>query len=86
MLSDIHKATEEIATVNNTKIEKIRLHLIEVGSVVRRGGFHQQLIKICFVLVILTLSCKTLGFDVLVKVTSLPLWPRRMHKVKDRER
>lgn len=26
---DIHKATEEIASVNNTKIEKIRLHLIE---------------------------------------------------------
>ncbi|XP_078352521.1 kinetochore-associated protein 1-like isoform X2 [Oculina patagonica] len=26
---DIHKATEEIANVNNTKIEKIRLHLIE---------------------------------------------------------
>ncbi|KAJ7374444.1 Kinetochore-associated protein 1 [Desmophyllum pertusum] len=26
---DIHKATEQIANVNNTKIEKIRLHLIE---------------------------------------------------------
>lgn len=48
--SDIHKATEEIASVNNTKIEKIRLHLIEVGSVLCRGGY-QQLIKICFVLV-----------------------------------
>ena len=29
-LVDIHKASEEIANVNNTKIEKIRLHLIEV--------------------------------------------------------
>ena len=29
-LLDIHKASEEIANVNNTKIEKIRLHLIEV--------------------------------------------------------
>ena len=46
--SDIHKATEEIANVNNTKIEKIRLHLIEVGSALHKRGYHLQLMKIWF--------------------------------------